>query len=430
MSLFGQLPEDFLHVVWKSLHFSLSTLQTTDGQSIQIISPGIHNQDAGPDFLDAQLRIGGMQWFGHVEIHLDSEDWYRHKHQHDPAYDAVVLHVVGKSGKRLAQRSDGSHIPELSLEGRIPAEAVRRYHHLQLNQRQIPCEGLQDNISAAIKTQWVEELSRRRLQEKTQQMRLQLKQNVQDWDQVLWEQLMRYLGGPVNQAAFENLSQRIPYRILNSYRSRPLALEAVLLGGSGCLSGSAQDEYQEALQTEWQFLRAKHDLSASPPFALKFSRMRPAGFPTIRLAQMAQVITECYPLGQLLEPEGMQAFIAKEIRASHYWDTHYRVGIPGKGSPKRLGEMYKRILLTNVLLPLRWIQLHQKSDQGDPWQEISNTLQTFPKELNRHTRPLTSLKFPHQHAMHSQGLIELYRTYCEPHRCLHCEIGQEILSSK
>ena len=120
MSLFGQLPEDFLHVVWKSLHFSLSDLQTTDGQPIHIISPGTHNQDAGPDFLDAQLRIGGMQWFGHVEIHLQSEDWFRHKHQHDPAYDAVVLHVVLSSDRRLAQRSDGSQIPELCLEGRIP----------------------------------------------------------------------------------------------------------------------------------------------------------------------------------------------------------------------------------------------------------------------------------------------------------------------
>jgi hypothetical protein len=425
MSLFSQLPEDFLHVVWKSLHFSLTDLQTSDGQAIQIISPGIHNLDAGPDFLDAQLRIGGVQWFGHVEIHLQSEDWYRHHHQTDPAYDPVVLHVVLAAGKRLAQRSDGSFIPELLLADRIPAAAVQRYHYLQLNQEAVPCADLQEQVPLQAKTDWIVQVSRQRLKQKVQSVRAHLQAHIQDWEQVLWEQMMRYIGGPINGEAFASLSQQLPYRLLQSYRSRPLALEALLLGGSGCLSGGPTDEYRDQLVAEWQFLRAKHQLKATPSYPLKFSRMRPAGFPTLRLAQMAHLIASFYPLGQLLELDGMKAWLKQEIRASAYWDTHYRLGVPRKPTPKRLGRMQKHTLLINVLLPLRWIQLSHQSPE--PWQEILNMLRALPTENNRHTRPLTELGFPHEHALHSQGLIELYRSYCTPHRCLHCEIGQEIL---
>lgn len=37
-----------------------------------------------------------------MELHLHEEDWAAHKHEVDPAYDRVVLHVV------LFPRSEGS----------------------------------------------------------------------------------------------------------------------------------------------------------------------------------------------------------------------------------------------------------------------------------------------------------------------------------
>jgi len=87
-----------------------------------VISPGIHNRDAGPDFFTARLRIDGTIWAGDVEIHTRASDWRRHGHDRDPAYDSVILHVVSISDD-IIHRSNGSPIPQIVL--RIPERVMR-----------------------------------------------------------------------------------------------------------------------------------------------------------------------------------------------------------------------------------------------------------------------------------------------------------------
>ena len=86
--------EDFLHYVWKYKVFSKVYFKTTNQDDLVIIKPGLHNTNAGPDFLNAHLKIENQIWIGNVEIHLKSSDWYAHHHEVDKNYDAVLLHVV------------------------------------------------------------------------------------------------------------------------------------------------------------------------------------------------------------------------------------------------------------------------------------------------------------------------------------------------
>ena len=72
----------------------LGDLVTDQGVSVNIIDPGFRNTDSGPDYLEAKIKIGEQLWVGHVEIHVKTSDWNRHGHQHDKAYDNVILHVV------------------------------------------------------------------------------------------------------------------------------------------------------------------------------------------------------------------------------------------------------------------------------------------------------------------------------------------------
>lgn len=55
--------EELLHYVWKHKLFALKPLQTTDGQPIEIIDPGLANMHAGPDFSmqnqDKRCNLGG-----------------------------------------------------------------------------------------------------------------------------------------------------------------------------------------------------------------------------------------------------------------------------------------------------------------------------------------------------------------------------------
>jgi len=106
--------EELLHFIWKFKKLPLADLLTTRSESINLLNLGIHNHHAGPDFFNAKIDIAGQLWAGNVEIHINSSDWYAHKHEEDSNYDNVILHVVWNDDVAVF-RKDGSEIPALEL---------------------------------------------------------------------------------------------------------------------------------------------------------------------------------------------------------------------------------------------------------------------------------------------------------------------------
>ena len=102
--------EQLLHYIWKHRILPLHEMRTTDGRTVEVIDPGLHNTHAGPDFFNAKLRIDGTLWVGNVEIHERSTDWVLHQHDQDPAYNNVVLHVASVIDADV-QTMDGTHPP-------------------------------------------------------------------------------------------------------------------------------------------------------------------------------------------------------------------------------------------------------------------------------------------------------------------------------
>ena len=86
--------EALLQYVWKHKLWPLKPLTTTDGEAVEVIDSGLQNRNAGPDFFNAKVKIGGMLWVGNVEIHDRAADWNAHGHSADPAYADVALHVA------------------------------------------------------------------------------------------------------------------------------------------------------------------------------------------------------------------------------------------------------------------------------------------------------------------------------------------------
>lgn len=120
------MKEDFLHYIWQYQEFDKAGLIASSKEKVQVISVGLHNADAGPDFLNARMQLDGILWSGAVEIHIRSSDWYRHQHEQDQAYNNVVLHVVWEDDVQ-AKRPDGTIIPAIALKERVNHSLVSRY---------------------------------------------------------------------------------------------------------------------------------------------------------------------------------------------------------------------------------------------------------------------------------------------------------------
>ncbi len=425
--MFSTISEDFLHYVWRSLNFDSRSLQTIEGQAVEIIRLGQWNHDQGPDFLHACIRLGEVEWHGQVELHLHSRDWYRHNHQKDPNYNNTILHVVLESAKQEIFREDGTKIPELSLEGRIPTGLYSQYERMRLSQDQIPCSFAIKEVESIHIYSWIERLTVERMEEKATRMREELHTNVQDWEQILWEELAAMMGGPVNQAAMRQMAHQLPFKILKKYIRYPEKIEALILGAGGLLiAGKPLDDYYQQLRESWQFLKHKHELEASP-VNLRFMRMRPAAFPTIRLSQIGVLISRISPLIQLLETNAYEVLENTDIKASDYWNNHYRFGeATEKQSIKRLGKSQKQILMINTLVPLSLLY-HRAHGREETYTLIEESLTKLAPERNKITKCFEALDIKNEQAFHSQGLIQLKKKYCDEKRCLSCGIGHQVL---
>ncbi|MEJ0056240.1 MAG: DUF2851 family protein [Bacteroidota bacterium] len=76
--------ESFLSYLWQMQYFDKKNLKTVEGDRIEIFNPGTINTNAGPDFANARIKIGSMDWVGSVEIHTVSSEWNNHHHGDDP----------------------------------------------------------------------------------------------------------------------------------------------------------------------------------------------------------------------------------------------------------------------------------------------------------------------------------------------------------
>ena len=117
--------EQLLHYVWKHKLFPLRELETSDGQSVEVIDPGLHNHNAGPDFFNAKVRIGRTLWVGNVEIHDKSSDWYLHGHDKDQRYDNVILHVAGTLDAEV-MNTHGEYVKQMQLD--VPQNVREHYN--------------------------------------------------------------------------------------------------------------------------------------------------------------------------------------------------------------------------------------------------------------------------------------------------------------
>ena len=417
------MKEDFLYYVWEN-RLLTGALLTTSGLPVEVVNPGYRNTDSGPDYLEARIKIGDQLWAGQVELHVRSSDWLKHGHQYDRAYRNVVLHVVYEHDSTV------NDIPVLEVKGHLDSTLYDQYHNLVSAQRWIACERQLDEVQTFTKNTWLERMAIERLQEKSKTIDKLLKTSKFDWEDTLYRLLLRYFGMKVNNEAFESLAALLPFKTLLKHADQLVQLEAMLLGCAGFLEIESDEEYPLLLKREYEAMKAKFNLLSLPVERWKFMRMRPVNFPTVRLAQLAELVHKHGPLFSKIK----EAATAEEIRtlfnvqASPYWDTHYRLNVTGPAVPKRIGESTTNVLVINAIVPLLFCYGKFHKDESY-CEKALRLLEQTPAEDNTIVRHFTERGMTPHDAMQSQALLHLYNHYCRRKRCLECSIGNILLQS-
>ncbi|RED48282.1 DUF2851 family protein [Seonamhaeicola aphaedonensis] len=422
------MQEDFLHYLWKFKKFRLNNLKSTQGEHILIKSFGDHNVNSGPDFFNAQIIIGDQLWAGNVEIHIKSSDWFLHSHENDKAYDNVILHVVWEDDTQVF-RKDNSIIPALELKGLVENEVLYNYKNLFIKQdKWINCESDFANIDDFILYNWLERMYFERLERKANDINQLLQDTKNDWEAVLFRMLMKNFGLNINGESFLSLAHSIDFSIIRKVQSKQHTMEALLFGQAGLLNDDIEGAYFLSLKQEYHFLKQKFNLQNHSVLPLKFFRLRPLNFPTIRLSQIASLYnTQQGLFSKIIETQAIDGFYELfNLATSEYWTNHYTFQKTSKSSKKVLTKSFINLLLVNTILPVKFAYSKQKGETSENIiMDISNAIKS---EKNSIVSAFNNLKQVSKTALQSQALIQLKTKYCNNNRCLQCAIGNTILN--
>ena len=388
-----------MYALWQRADALVDGMATEDGRRFWVIYPGRANPREGPDFHDAIIRTEtGERITGDVELHVKAPDWHAHGHDSDANYNAVILHVVlSPKGQAQSERQSGLSTPVASM-----ADAV----HLLVEAAGALPDALAD-VGHADGSGLNEALDRagdERFLARSRGFAHELAETSPD--QVVYGGLMEALGYASNRKPFRELSQRVPFSLLAELRDEPLttrllALEALLVGGSGLLSHVRPPETARRMLAMIRHLPAR---PAMPVRRWHLFRVRPANHPVSRAMGAARLIDRYMDTGLAagLEADALSAdpaLLTKRLTAGPF-----------------IGKGRARDMTVNAVLPF----LHAYGGfKRSPRlrRECVRLYQEFPaladNEITREMKRVLSYKAGRVEitgARRQQGLMHMYRS--------------------
>ncbi len=441
----ADVPEALVQDLWQYQRFDRKDLTTTGGHDVQVLDPGHPNTDAGPDFLNAHVRIGEMDWRGHVEIHLASRDWFEHDHHTDPRYDSVILHVTLHADMWTGGllRADESPLPEIVLFPRLETSLRKLLHafHARGDDEALPCAPRWEEVPTSRRKTWIHTLAKERLTAKRERLKTREGASL---DTLLYERLFAGLGYSKNDDPMTTLARRVSLEDVRSLH-HPRNREALFLGVAGLLpepgdlleTDRATADYAMDLRDRFRRLCVQLDVPQMSSTSWTFFRLRPNNFPPLRIAQGAAwfdegalLATDPIPIlrGALKEDEPTTT-LREGLRArpSSFWNTHYHLTKAASEHDPSLGPSRRTTLLVNAVLPVLLLDADRRGDDNQA-ERVLEVLRSLPSAQNHVVRRFKDLGMEVHSAFEEQGLHQLYRSYCTEGRCLQCDIGQYLLA--
>ena len=422
------MKEEFLHYLWRFrlLHPSLFTKKR---ESIEVLNSGLYNTDAGPDFLQAKVKIGDTIWAGNIEIHVLASDWNKHRHQNDKAYNSTILHVVYTCDKDI-RLENGEQIPCLELAGKFDQTLLEKYEGFLKSKKWIPCSGQLADFPGIKLDALYSRLSIERLEDKTESILRRLENNKNDWEETFYQVLAGGFGLKVNQAIFIELAEWLPLKKVLRQHNASFQIEALLFGQAGLLQEkSFEDDYPKRLQKEYIYLAKKYQLNNLEAHLWKYLRLRPSNFPTLRIAQFSALLSKHQNLfSKIIESKTTEDLLQLfNLEPSDYWNTHYVFDKPTKKQAKKLSFGRVNLLLINVVIPFIFLYGKQRNHEQLIERALS-FMDSIPAEKNKVIANFMEEGLDFTSAFQTQALLQLKTNYCNMKRCLSCPIGIYLLS--
>ena len=399
------MPEIVLHYIWERCLWAGFEQKTTDGKSVEILSVGEHNRDAGPDYSHARVRIDGKEWVGNIEIHVCSSDWTKHRHHLDSAYDNVILHVVRTADKPV-WNSKGELVPQCELnyasEKDYLSGLFAAAQQMDSAVGRIGCAEHLLHEPGLLTEGWRKTLLYKRLECKRASIERLLEITKGSWEHALYISLARNFGFHTNSLPFEQLAINTPLSYLQKHRNSLFQLTAMLMGQAGLIGEDKE------LQKEYAFMQAKFGLTPMDPSVWKHGKLRPQNSPELRIRQFAQLLYQSENLlSKILDTDDL-----KELEALF--------AVP------QMGKSSIDILLINTVLPYKYAYAKHRNATFDAY----SLMEKIPAENNTIVRQWRVLGQEIHNAADTQALLHLYQNYCQHHECINCEVGYKIFQDR
>lgn len=411
--------------IWRLQSFG-GELLTDGGERVAIIYPGRVNDNKGGDFCDAVIAFPDRTVMGDVELHMRSADWRGHRHDRDPGYNNVVLHVVyANNSNSPTTLENGCHVPVLALEGHV-VEAEDAGHLGWPTSRRL-CFNAIERLGESARMGAIEVAGEERLARRMASYLRELE--TVEPGQVLYQGIMTVLGYSRNKAPFLELARRLPLASLeglswagDEYECFRRKVEACLLcaAGFGPLRRDDNERSGFGLQRMWTI--------TAPPLKWQALRARPSNSPSMRIKAMSYLVTRYRRWGLL---PGLLRAVEDAPRERGHNFVERALMVPGEGctcGSALLGRERAADMAVNVVLPfaVAFGRAHQDARLSDKalslyrgWPRLATNC------VERHMLDQIGLRRTEVNsAVRQQGLIEIYSKLCTHGKCVLCSLGE------
>ena len=451
---FNKMDEAFVQKLWHEQRFFDTNMASIDGRTIRVLKPGVWNHNEGPDFMHAEIEIDGKLHVGDVEIHLQSSEWYAHRHHLNSRYNRVILHAVYFDNEinLRARLQNNKRVPTLELLKWVAVDTGDLYDDTQdAATTDGLCRVTGKPLNIEVLKGVFESLGRERFLEKTESMRL-LRTRL-DFEQLLYEGIMEALGYTRNSKALRELAQHVPFADLD--QKSELEIQAILFGVAGLLPSQREEPLQSEV-TEDPSITALEVLWRGSEYAELPPRMtearwsftgRPFNAPTRRIAAISQLIHRAE--GSLMmyflptcekaaaaDTRQLLRTIEKEltdllmIEPVGYWKKHTNFGTGGTQNTGLIGKARAIDIIVNKILPIAYVWAieadSQKLQEGilrlysvGSKSTGNQIIRKIDEQIFTETQQMRLLK---PTAKIEQGIIRLHKNYCADWLCDLCPI--------